>query len=43
MVARKYLAVAADPTLPYPGTPYPKNPLFTPEEVEKEPDQLVDP
>jgi len=28
---------------PYPGTPYPKNPLFTPEEVAKEPDQPVNP
>jgi hypothetical protein len=43
IMARKYLAVAADPTLPYPGTPYPKNPMFTPEEVAKEPDQPVDP
>jgi hypothetical protein len=43
IMARKFLAVAADPTLPYPGTPYPKNPMFTPEEVAKEPDQPADP
>jgi hypothetical protein len=43
IMARKYLAVADDPTLPYPGTPYPKNPMFTPEEVAKEPDQPADP
>jgi hypothetical protein len=43
IMARKYLAVAADPTLPYPGTPYPSNPLLTPEEIAKEPDQAVDP
>ena len=43
ILARKYLAVADDPTLPYPGTPYPKNPLLTLEEIAKEPDQPVDP
>jgi hypothetical protein len=42
IMARKYLAVAADPSQPYPGTPYPQNPLLTPEEIAKEPDQPVE-